>query len=480
MKKAFVWITILILVCALVAVAAACNKKTDEGTNDIDARIEAEGIALDKQEVLAIRGSSFTLTHTINPVAATASVTYTSDNPDVVQVTAAGTCNAKANGVATVTAKLDDSHYAQCRVIVGDAIVQSVQNATEQTPQNTDGNQSDIATPNATNGNTDAQNNTDSGTEQGNVAESGNADSTDNQPNNSTGNTQNGTDNAMGDNAQNSGDNTQNGTSTGEDNTNGANPDATATQTGEDNTNGSQTDVGGNNVAQRVVLVGTDDQTLFAGVQQALAALPAGKTILVYDGNYDEQITIAKNVTLLGVNNPIVKRVHVLAGADVTLRNLTIQDSDYPAGGEAAILADTGSTLAVQDCVIRTDSTDQPTGGYAILVQKQSGGVRVENNSIANFRYGIYVCPTSQTVRIADNRLSNMAVGIGLDLRQENAEADYPNNGAITGNEYNEVTKKTQFLHYGENYDGDFDFADNEEENASNGNSDAGGSGLLE
>ena len=42
------------------------------------------------------------------------------------------------------------------------------------------------------------------------------------------------------------------------------------------------------------------------------------------------------------------------------------------------------------------------------------------------------------------------------------------------------MTKHTQFLHYGENYEGDFDFGDNEEENASQGNSNTGGGGLME
>ena len=538
MKKALVWMTILALLCALVAVACACNKTPDEGNEDIDAPIEAEGITLDKQEVLAIRGSTFGLQHTLYPAAYAGGVTYTSDDPDVVQVSATGQCTAQGVGVATVTARLNDDYYAQCRVIVGDAIVESAQTALSQSPSGTDAtapqtqqngeeNGADMGTGNdagdngagmggdtngqgnstgdngtGTNGSMDGQNNENSddmggnATDQTDTAGEGGDTTLDNPTGEGTdqnsGNT-NGTDMGATDgtdttdgqgntntdqNAGNATGDTMGDAGTNADDTEGNTGNATGDTTGTNDANSTDDYT---STAKRVEIVGaTEGTTLFDSIQQALATLPVGKTIVVYSGNYGESISIAKNVTLVGVGNPTLRRVHILAGVSATLRNLTVQDTDYPEGGEAAILADTGSNITVKDCVIRTDSTDTPTGGYAILVQKQSAGVRIENNSLANFRYGIYVCPTSQTVNITDNRLSNMSVGIGLDLRQENAEADYPASGSIAGNEYNEVTKKTQFLHYGENYEGDYDFADNEEENASNGNSDAGGSGLLE
>lgn len=486
MKKSILCLITLLLAATLVMGLGACNK-TPAAEDDVDSPVRAEGISLNMQHVLAVRGSSITLVHTLSPQTAQGSITYTSSDENVVRVGADGVCTAVGNGVATVTARLDD-RYAECRVVVGDIIV----DATPSPAQDAD--TSGDTTPDATNGTDTAgnANGNDDAAISGATANDTSADNGDvpggtagdtNAAGDATGDpTDTGSDTATdpnGTNADTAGNNDTNGIDT----TMGAGDTAgdTATQTPDDTAGNAASGTAGDTASEmQTVIVGGTATTLYRTVQEALNNADVGKTIVVNRGTYDEDLNIVKTVTLMGVNNPVVKSIAIQNGAHATIRNMTVRDTAYPSAGQAAVHAYTGATLTMEDCVVQTDTTDDLTGGYAILVDKQSGGVHLTGNSLANFRYGIYVCPTSQEVRISGNVLSNMLTGIGLDVRQENAENDYPTRGKIADNEYNEVTKRTQFWHYGENYQGDFDFGDNQEENVSNGNSDTGGSGLLE
>lgn len=473
MKKSILWITVVMLIGALLLSAWACNKHEDT-TPDVDAPVQAEGITLDKTHVLAVVGSTVTLSHSLEPDTAQGSVTYTSSDESVVRVTAAGECSAVASGVATVTARVGD-RYAECRVVVGDAVV--IKNIASQTAEQeqtspdttsqTAGDETQTQPPAQSDGENTNDDNTDTsdGLQQDGATQDGDTSQSDqNQTNDTAIDTpeENGAD--TGEAGENAGESTQNA------------PDDTPQSDTQPQNGVSFADSSAN-----VALVGTQaGVTLFDSVQAALNTIADGKTVLVNEGEYDEAVNVLKNVTIQGVGNPVVRQITVQAGCNAKLYNLTVQSTRYPSAGEAAIVAKTGATLTVKDCVLRTDTTQELEGGYAVLVEKQSGGVYIENNSLANFRYGIYVCPTSQSITIRDNRLSNMTTGIGVDVRQENAEADYPATGSIVDNEYNEVEHKTQFFHYGENYEGELDFGDNEEENASNGEAASGGSGLLE
>lgn len=226
-------------------------------------------------------------------------------------------------------------------------------------------------------------------------------------------------------------------------------------------------------------VVGGGQNTVFDSVQQAIAQAAQGATIVVDEGNYDESLTVAKDVTLVGIANPRLSRMTV-EGAKVNLTNLSFATSAYPAEGSATLHVKSGGSATVTDCFFAVSSEDDLAGGYAILADQGSGNLLIEGNTISNYRYGIYVCPTDKEIVIRSNRLSHLTTGIGVDLRQNNTDLDLPTRGQISGNQYNEVERHTQFLHYAETYDGDLDFEDNEEENASNGQSDTGGSGLLE
>lgn len=221
-------------------------------------------------------------------------------------------------------------------------------------------------------------------------------------------------------------------------------------------------------------------ETLFKTAKDALLKAKDGNVILIVSGDYNETITITKSVTIKGMNSPKFMGAEVVEGVNATIEGLTFTQNEYPDGTSARVYVKSEATLKMKNCILSSNTTEQLEGGYGVFVEKQSGKVEISDCTLSNFRYGIYVCPTDGEVNIDRNKLSNMDVGVGLDIRQENSDSNYPTIGMIDKNEYNEVKTKTQFLHHGDRFDGDFDFKDNELENAATDEGNTGGSGLTE
>lgn len=220
--------------------------------------------------------------------------------------------------------------------------------------------------------------------------------------------------------------------------------------------------------------------TLFKTIQEGIDNAKEGNTVLIKEGKYDEDIKVTKSLTLLGVKKPQVKKVEIDENMTVTLNGLNVVDEQYPLGTSARVLVKSGATLKMENCLISTTSKEKLSGGFGVLAEKQVKKLEFSNNTISNLRYGIYVCPTDAEINIKNNDFSNLEVGIGVDIRQENSDMNYPTKGEISMNTYNEVLSDTQFMHYGDNYKGDFKFKDNEKDNASTDEGNNGGSGLTE
>lgn len=88
-----------------------------------DKTVPVDSIALSKEEITVTAGESFTLTATISPSDATdKSVTWTSSNTSVAQVSQNGKVDALQEGVARITGSCAGKS-AQCVVIVKPAII---------------------------------------------------------------------------------------------------------------------------------------------------------------------------------------------------------------------------------------------------------------------------------------------------------------------------------------------------------------------
>lgn len=114
----------------------------------------------------------------------------------------------------------------------------------------------------------------------------------------------------------------------------------------------------------------------FSTIQAAIDAAPAGATIRVCRGKYIENISIAKDLTLVGITNPNTwvvlespgdtRVVHVAAG-DVSLKTFKITGGQSDAGG--GILISAGATLRTTNCMV--------SGNTAVI---SGGGIR--NNGV--------------------------------------------------------------------------------------------------
>lgn len=232
-------------------------------------------------------------------------------------------------------------------------------------------------------------------------------------------------------------------------------------------------------------LYGTNANNLFTNLTTALSNANSGSTIVILGGNYNEDITLSKPMRLLGVDYPVFNKMQFNAKeGESVIDGLYFKNTQSPQGGEATCMISTGANVKIQKCKFTLEGQNKTSGGYAILVAKDSVKVEIKDSTIENYRYAIYVQPTSGEIKITNNTLTNLNTGIGIDVRQPNStpDANYPLSGEIKDNKFNETQIKTQFLFYGESFEGDFDFADHQEsQQGQEGNGGGSGNqGLLE
>ncbi len=351
-KKCIAAIAVLLTIL-IIATLSACKNNPQS---------LVEEVKLDITQAALVVGDEFTLTPSVIPEnAPDQSVTFTSDNAEVITIGSDNKITALSLGEATVTATTTDgAKTAACKVYVGDLIVKAA-DSEEASQENGDGEENEQDEP------------------------------------------------------------------------------------------------------PEIYCGGEAGTTLFETVSEALAISTNNKTVLIVEGEYGEAINSTSSVTMIGIGAVSIKSFGCSAdNAEIVLKNLTFKDTAYPAGGSASVVIPENASAEINGCVFTVESTEELAGGYAILIGKQAQEVSVTDCTVSNYRYGIYVNPTDQEINITDNSFSNLEIGIGVDIRQENSDppANYPTRGRVGGNEYNEVETNTQFFHYGETYDGAFDFSD--------------------
>lgn len=114
---------LLLLIPALAMVLGGCkdteSNQPGPGT-DTNETVHPESVSLDETELHLDLGAEKALTATVAPVnASDTSVTWSSDHPEIVEVSSRGKLTAKAEGVAIITVKtVDGGKTAQCEVTV--------------------------------------------------------------------------------------------------------------------------------------------------------------------------------------------------------------------------------------------------------------------------------------------------------------------------------------------------------------------------
>ena len=447
MKRKLLYIATLLLIMIFAVVGC---KATETTVNE--EKTKATALSIDVKSAVMVTGENFVLGYEKTPEGSEGEISFTSSDPQVASVSNEGKITALKAGKAKITVALSEDMKADCEITVADVIVDANLERNAQQGQNSE---------NSDNGSGDEQGNSENG--EGNTSEGEQSGS---QSDNGS---QSGSDESgIGEESAEAGSDEDTGSDNGNanGNANGAAGNANDESIdGQNAANGGQTNGEGNGSNSLVINVGgKEGETLFATITQAIAKAKEGDVILIKSGAYGETVSVNKKLTLTGQGEVKIKKIRVERDAELTMENLIVTENAYPSGNDARVYVSSGSVLNMQNCVLESVSEDELEGGYAVFAEKQCNGLRIEKNTISNFRYGIYVSPTDKEVKITENTLSNMKVGIGFDIRQENSQLNYPAKGEIKDNQFNEVQNKAQFFHYGEEYEGEFSFDDAEDE----------------
>jgi Periplasmic copper-binding protein (NosD) len=160
----------------------------------------------------------------------------------------------------------------------------------------------------------------------------------------------------------------------------------------------------------------------FTKISQAVAGVPPGSTIMVCPGNYPEQVTITRSLTLKGVVSGNAANPAITVPSGGVVQNVT---NGNGVGAAAQILVKNPSTVNIAN--IAVDGTGSgvsgsfggcPTSLMGIYYQNASGTVNhvaVRNQFAAGCGYGVFVeniSGVSQSVKVQNSVLRNFDVGI--------------------------------------------------------------------
>ena len=114
----------------------------------------------------------------------------------------------------------------------------------------------------------------------------------------------------------------------------------------------------------------------FATIQQAVNASPAGTVIKVCPGNYPEQVVIAKDLTLEGIESETEDAVVILPPAGGLVANVTDVDSGNPVA--AQLVVQNAGSVSISNLTVDGTGNGLACGPdvRGILFQNSSGTVK--------------------------------------------------------------------------------------------------------
>jgi nitrous oxidase accessory protein len=112
--------------------------------------------------------------------------------------------------------------------------------------------------------------------------------------------------------------------------------------------------------------VGRDSQSRFQSLSEALVAARPGETIRVGPGVYEGDVVVDKEITLEGVDNPVVR-----------------------GGGQGSVITVTADGCRIAGLVIEHSGGDLQREDSAVLLKSNNN--HIENNQLRNVLYGIYL-----------------------------------------------------------------------------------------
>lgn len=204
----------------------------------------------------------------------------------------------------------------------------------------------------------------------------------------------------------------------------------------------------------------------FDKVQDAIDAVDNGGTVIITMGKYSEDITVNKNITLLGRGKPQLRTLKTSAQIQLKIKDVDFYMQEYPKADCAQLFVGESCSIQLEKCNFTVDLKEQPPksqeGGSGIYVGMLANKIAIEDCSFSNFNTAIYLDKNGADIDVVDNTLINCKYGIGLDIHDPSSKV--PQNlkpsGVIKDNVFLEIQYKTLFYYVGDNYIGSFVFRD--------------------
>jgi parallel beta-helix repeat protein len=169
----------------------------------------------------------------------------------------------------------------------------------------------------------------------------------------------------------------------------------------------------------------------YSDIQQAINAANSGDTIEVHSGTYSEHVNVDKQLTLLGIGNPVVKAMSYSA--------ITLSEDGITLEGFTATGSDKGINVISNNNVLIGNTASN--NKYGIYLVSSCNNLLSSNSADSNERYGIYLVTNSNSNTLKGNTVSNNGYGVRIqnsnnNLVFQNDLANNPNAGSTGGNQW--------------------------------------------
>lgn len=150
----------------------------------------------------------------------------------------------------------------------------------------------------------------------------------------------------------------------------------------------------------------------FATIADAINFAPAGSTINVAAGTYEESITIAKSLTLSGAGSGTTTidgcgDVITITASSVSVKGFTLTNSSCSGSGSIVYIGSSIQSINIEGNIIQDGENGIYTNG--------STNTTIQNNEIRNNTYGVYVTGDVSGSQIKSNNIHDNGQGISAD-----------------------------------------------------------------
>lgn len=202
----------------------------------------------------------------------------------------------------------------------------------------------------------------------------------------------------------------------------------------------------------------------FSTIQDAIDAAKAGDTIVVFSGNYNEDIDISKSLTIMGIDRVGLHSAKIADNLKVEFDNLSFYSEEYPKTAMIDVGKRCDFKIIKSDIIVdeKNIPEDVKKTGMGIIIGADATDVNIQKVALKSFDTGIYIHPTNGEVYITDNSIDKSNIGVVLDIRttKDSAPENAEIKGEVFGNIYLDCDENSKFYYIGNTYPSSLRFDD--------------------